>query len=43
MELDMGRYRNLLIGGIKELASMRALDRLRPRKEDDDDGEYLPE
>jgi len=41
MELDMDEYRELLVGGIKELAYFRTLDRLRPR-EDDDDGEYCP-
>jgi len=42
MELDMDQYRNLLFSGIKELAFMRALDRLRPGMADNDDGEYRP-
>ena len=43
MELDMDEYRQLLAGGIKELAFLRALDRLRPRKkEGEGDGEYHP-
>jgi len=36
----MEEYRSLLVGGIEALAFMRALDRLRPRKKDDVDGEY---
>ena len=41
-ELDMDRYRELLISGTRRLASQRAMNYLRPRDKDDD-GEYVPD
>jgi hypothetical protein len=40
IELDMDTYGDLLISGTRDLAYLRALDHLRPRK--NPDGEYIP-
>jgi hypothetical protein len=41
-ELDMDRYRKLLVDGTRGLAFQRAMNYLRPRDKDDD-GEHIPE
>jgi len=39
-ELDMDRYRKLLITGTRRLAHFRAIGHIRPREEKD--GQYIP-
>jgi hypothetical protein len=40
-ELDMNRYRKLLITRTRHLAHYKAIGRIRPREESDE-GEYIP-